>query len=54
MNRLLSKGMSNNYLEVTIEKNWSSKFKKINLLSLQNCHQLSFRGAPIHANITEF
>ena len=37
-NRLLSKGMSNIYLNVTIEKKWRSQnfdFQKI-------CHQVSF------------
>ena len=50
INRLISKGMSNVYLKVTIEKNWRSqnfdsfKFKK-------NCHKVSFWGAPTHADI---
>ena len=34
INRLLSKGMSDNYLKVTIEKNWLSQ--NIDFLSLKS------------------
>ena len=48
MNSLLSKGMSNIYLKVTIEtfSRWFSGFKKI-------CHQINFWGAPTHTDIIE-
>ena len=49
INRLLSKGMSNIYVQVTIEKNWHSQ--NFDFLSLKICHQVSFWGAPTHADI---
>ena len=52
MNSLLSKEMSNIYLKVTIEKNWRSQ--TFDFLSLKNSHQVSFWGAPTHADIIEF
>ena len=44
--------MSNIYLKVAVEKNWLSQ----NLIFWvkKNCHQVSFRGAPTHADIIEF
>ena len=49
-NRLISKGVSNIYLKVIIEKKWGilqfSKFKK--------CLQVTFWGAATHADIIEF
>ena len=47
MNRLLNKGMSNIYLEVTIEKKWRTLILKVPL-------RVSFWGAPTHADIIEF
>ena len=50
INRLLSKGISNIYLRVTIEtfsKLQFSEFKKI-------CHHVRFWGSPTHRGITEF
>ena len=52
INRLLSKGMSNIYLKVTIEKNWG--FRNFDFLSLKSFNQVSFWGAPTHADINEF
>ena len=52
INRLLSKWMSNIYLKVTIEKNWRSQ--NFDFLSLENLSQVSFLGAPTHADIIEF
>ena len=52
INRLLPKGMSNIYVKVTIKKNWRSI--NFDFLSLKNCHQISFWGAPTHADIIEF
>ena len=52
INRLISKGMSNIYLQVTIEKNGRSQ--NIDFLSLKNLSLvqfLSFCGAPTHADI---
>ena len=49
-NRLLSKGISNIYLRVTIEtfsKLQFSEFKKI-------CHHVRFWESPTHRGITEF
>ena len=50
--KLLSKGMSNIDLKVTIEKNWRSQ--NFDFLSLKVCHQVSRGGAPIHEDIIEF
>ena len=44
--------MSNIYLKVTIEKNWRSQ--NFDILGLNISHQVSFWGAPTHADITEF
>ena len=52
INILLSRGMSNVYLKITIEKNLRSQ--NFDFLSLNNFSQVSFRGAPTHANINEF
>ena len=52
INRSLSKGMSNIYLKVTIDKNWRSQ--NFDFLRLKICHQVSFWGAPTHADIIEF
>ena len=45
--KLLSKGMWNIYLEVTIEEKWRSNFQNFISRSV-------FWGAPTHADITEF
>ena len=52
INRLISKGMSNVYSKVTIEKNWL--YQNFNFLSLRVYLQVSFWGAAAHAGITEF
>ena len=52
INRLISKGMSNIYLKVTIEKNWRSQ--NFNFLSLKNLSPGQFLRAPSHADIIEF
>ena len=44
--------MSNIYLKVTIEK--SSRSQNFDFLGLKICHQVSFCGAPTHADIIEF
>ena len=46
INRLLSKGISNMYLKVTIEA-----FSKLDFLGLKICHEVSFWGAPTEADI---
>ena len=46
INRLLSKGMSNIYLKVSI--------KNFDFTGLKNLSQGQFWGAPTHAVITEF
>ena len=48
INILISKGMSNTYLKVTIEKNWRSQ--NFDFLSLKNLSP----GAPTHTDIIEF
>ena len=51
--KLLSKGMSNIYLKVTIEeKNWRSQ--NFDFLGLKNFSPGQFWGAPTHENIIEF
>ena len=57
INRLTSKGMSNIYLKVTIEKNWRSQTSI--LLVQKTCPQVSFWAAatyvwgfPIYGNIS--
>ena len=52
INRLISKGMSNIYLKVTIEKNWRSR--NFDFVSLKNVSPGQFLGAPTHADIIEF
>ena len=53
INRLLSKGMLNIYLKITIEKNWCSQ--NFDFLSLKNLSPGQFfGGAPTHADIIEF
>ena len=52
INRLISKGMSNIYLKVTIKKNWRSQ--NFEFLSLNICLQFSFWRAPTQAGIIEF
>ena len=44
--------MSCIYLKVTIEKNWRSQ--NFDILGLNISHQVSFWGAPTHADIIEF
>ena len=51
INRLLSKGMSNIYLNITIEKKWCTQ--NFNFLSLKSSSP-GFQGAPTHADIIEF
>ena len=51
INRLVSDGMWNIYLEVIIEEIWLSQ--SIDILSLKIYLQASFWGAPTHADITE-
>ena len=43
INRLLSKGMSNIYLKITIEKNW--RFQNFHFLSLKNLSLGQFLGS---------
>ena len=45
INRLLSKGMSNIYLKVTIEKNWRSQ--NFDFLGLKNLSPGQFFGSSI-------
>ena len=52
INRLISKGMSNIYVKVTIEKNWHSR--NFDFLRSKNFSLGQFWGALTHANITEF
>ena len=53
INRLISKGMSNIYLEVAIEKNfWKLWFSKY--LSIKICFKVNFWAAPTYADINEF
>ena len=52
VNRLLSKGMSNIYFKVIIEKNWRSQ--NFDSLSLKNLSPNQFWGAPTHEDIFEF
>ena len=48
INRSLSKGMSNIYFKVIIEKNWRSQ--NFDLLSLKLLSSNQFWGAPTHEN----
>ena len=52
VNGLTSKGMSNIYFKIIIEKNWSSQ--NFDLLSLKILLQVSFWRAPAHPDIIEF
>ena len=53
INRLLSKGMSNIYLKVTIEeKNWRSQ--NFGFLVLKNFSPGQFWGAPTHEDVCGF
>ena len=53
INSLLSTGMSNIYLKVTIEeKNWRSQ--NFNYLRLKNLSPSQFWGAPTYESIIEF
>ena len=49
INRLLSKGISNIYLKVTIET-----FSKLRFSGFKNLSPGQFWGAPTHADIIEF
>ena len=52
INRLISKGMSNIFLKVTIGKKWRSQ--NFDFLSLKNWLQVSFYGATTYADIIGF
>ena len=52
INRSLIKEMSNIYLKVTIEKKWRAQ--NFDFLGLKIRLQVSFWGAPTHADIIEF
>ena len=52
INRLLTKGMTNIYLKVTIKKNWCSQ--AFDFISLKNLSPDQFWGVPTHADIAEF
>ena len=52
INKLLSKGMSNVYLNVIIEKNWHSQ--NSDFLSLNNLSPGQFWGAPTHVDVIQF
>ena len=52
INRLLSKGMSNIYLKLTIEK--KLRTQNFDFLSLKSSPPGQFLGAPTHADIIEF
>ena len=47
INRFISKGMSNIYLKITIEKNWRSQ-------NFENFSQGQFWEAATHEDITQF
>ena len=50
--RLISKGMSDIHLKVTIEKSWFSQ--NFNFVKLKNLSPGQFLGAPPHTDIIEF
>ena len=50
--RLLSKGISNIYLKVTIEKKWRTQ--NFDFLNLKSSSSGEFWRAPTHADIIEF
>ena len=52
INKLLSKGISNIYLKVIIEKKWHTL--KLNLEVKKVRLEVSFRGTPTHAVIIQF
>ena len=52
INRLISKGMSNNNSKVAIQKNWRSQ--NLDFLSLSNLSPGQFFWAPTHADIIQF
>ena len=52
INRLSSKGMSNIYFKVIIEKNWRSQ--NFDFLSLKDLSPNQFWGTPTHEDIIEF
>ena len=52
INRLISKGLSNIYLNVTIEKKWCTQ--NVNFLSLKCSSAGQFLGVPAHPDINEF
>ena len=52
INRLLSKGMSNIYSQVTIKKKWRTQ--NFDFLSLKSSSAVSFWGVQTHAEIQEF
>ena len=52
INRLLSKGMSDICLKVTIDKNW--RYQNFDFLSLKNLSPGQFWGAPTHEDIIKF
>ena len=52
INRLLSKGMSNIYFKVTIEKNCRSQ--NFDFLNLKNLSPGQFWGAASHEDLIEF
>ena len=47
--RLVSKGMSNIYLKVTIEKNW--RFQNFDFVNLKSFSLGQLWGAPAHEDI---
>ena len=49
INRLMSKGMANINLKVTIEKNWH--YQNFQFLSLKNLFPGQFWRVPTHADI---
>ena len=52
INRLISKGMSNIYLKVTIEKNWPSQ--NFDFLSLRDLSPGQFSGSSNSRRYIEF
>ena len=52
VNRLLSKGISNIYLKITIEKKWRTQ--NFDFRSSKSSSLGQFLGAPTHGDIFEF
>ena len=50
--KLIIKGISNIYLETTIEKNWRSQ--SFDFLIVKNRLQVSFWEAPTHSDVSKF